>query len=179
MAREGTFREDLYYRLSVIQVTLPPLRERRDEIPVLIDFFVDQAAELMDRSPVKMSARLRRHLLTYDYPGNIRELRNVVLRLSCLADEVADVEHLPLTARPATSSPHVASAFDLMSLSLADAKKAASDEAEKLYLEEGLRSANGKVSDLAKQIGMNRSHLQTLIKKHGLSYKDFRKLQQN
>ncbi|NEX21737.1 sigma-54-dependent Fis family transcriptional regulator [Thiorhodococcus mannitoliphagus] len=175
MVQDGTFREDLYYRLSVIQVTLPPLRERRDEIPVLIDFFADQAAELMSRPPVRMSSRLRRHLLMYDYPGNIRELRNIMLRVSCLADEVADVDHLPVTARPKSTTSNPGVAFDLASLSLADAKKAAADEAERLYLEEGLRMANGRVSTLAKEIGMNRSHLQTILKKHGLSYKDFRK----
>lgn len=176
MAGEGTFREDLFYRLSVIQVTLPPLRERRDEIPVLIEFFIDQAAELMDRTPVRVSTRLRRHLLSYPYPGNIRELRNIVLRLSCLADDIADLDHLPLTARPESGPGGTRGAnFDLAMVSLAEAKKAAADETEKVYIEEGLRAVNGKVSDLASEIGMNRSHLQTLMKKHGISYKDFRK----
>ena len=177
MVQEGTFREDLYYRLSVIQVTLPPLRDRRDEIPVLMEFFVNDAAEVMDRSPLKLSGRLRRHLLNYDYPGNIRELRNIVLRISCLADDVADIEHLPPTARPTTSArtDEASANFDLAGLSLADVKKVASDEAEKRYLEEGLRVVNGKVSELAREIGMNRSHLQTLLKKHAISYKDFRK----
>lgn len=175
MAQEGTFREDLYYRLGVIQVTLPPLRERRDEIPVLLEFFIDEAAELLDRAPVKLSARLRRHLLRYDFPGNIRELRNIVLRMGCLADDVADIEHLPPTARPTSSSQGAAKGVDLASMSLSDAKKAASDEAERHYLEEGMRAVKGKVSELAREAGMNRSHLQTLLKKHGISYKDFRK----
>ncbi|MCB1792825.1 MAG: sigma-54-dependent Fis family transcriptional regulator [Gammaproteobacteria bacterium] len=174
MAQEGTFREDLYYRLSVIQVTLPPLRERRDEIPVLLDYFIDQAAELLARPPVRLSARLRRHLLNYDYPGNIRELRNIVLRMGCLADDLADIEHLPPTARPATGSTAEVQGIDITSMSLSDAKKVASDEAERHYLEEGLRAVNGKVSELARETGMNRSHLQTLLKKHGISYKDFR-----
>ncbi len=175
MVEEGTFREDLYYRLSVIQVTLPPLRERRDEIPVLMEFFINDAAEVMDRPPLKLSSRLRRHLLNYDYPGNIRELRNIVLRVSCLADEVADIEHLPQTARPTSSARTDEAGIDLAGLSLADVKKVASDEAEKHYLEEGLSVVNGKVSELAREIGMNRSHLQTLLKKHAISYKDFRK----
>ena len=176
MAQDGTFREDLYYRLSVIQVTLPPLRERKDEIPLLIEFFGDEAAAALGRAPVKIAARLRRYLINYQYPGNIRELRNIILRISCLAGEVADLEHLPVTARPESATAGTeANQFDLTTTSLSEAKKTASDEAERTYLEEGLRTANGKVSELARQTNMNRSHLQTLLKKHGISYKDFRK----
>ncbi|MFZ0469103.1 MAG: sigma 54-interacting transcriptional regulator, partial [Thiogranum sp.] len=100
MCREGTFREDLYYRLGVIQVTLPPLRERKDEIPLLIEFFGDEAAEKLQRRPVKLSRRLRTFMLDYAYPGNIRELRNIIFRIACLAGDTADFEHLPESIRP-------------------------------------------------------------------------------
>ena len=176
MADEGTFREDLFYRLSVIHVTVPPLRERQDEIPLLIEFFNDEAAENLQRRPLKMSVRLRRFLQNYNYPGNIRELRNIIFRLACLAGDTADIEHLPDIIRPKqarggskTTKPVVATG------SLAAQKKAASDEAERLFLEQGLTEVNGRVSELARQIDMNRSHLQTLLKKHGLRSKDFRK----
>jgi transcriptional regulator with GAF, ATPase, and Fis domain len=176
MAREGSFREDLYYRLSVIEVTLPPLRERKDEIPLLIEFFSDEAAAALERSPIKLSTRLRRYLINYQFPGNIRELRNLVFRISCLAGDVADLEHLPVNARPeSTLAGAESNQFDLTTTSLSEAKKLASDEAERAYLEEGLRTVNGKVSELARQTNLNRSHLQTLLKKHGISYKDFRK----
>src|ERR1700759_4418869 len=82
---EGRFREDLFYRLSVIHLTLPALRERRDEIALLLQYFGDEAAAALKRRPVRMSPRLRDFLRNYDYPGNIRELRNVVYRLTCLA----------------------------------------------------------------------------------------------
>ena len=100
MCAQGSFREDLYYRLSVIQVTLPPLRERKDEIPLLIEYFNDEAAEKLQRRPVKLSRRLRTFLLNYAYPGNIRELRNTIFRITCLAGDTADFEHLPETLRP-------------------------------------------------------------------------------
>jgi Transcriptional regulator containing PAS, AAA-type ATPase, and DNA-binding domains len=129
MAREGRFREDLYYRLSVIRVTLPPLRERRDEIPLLIDFFSDEAAERLKRRPVKLTARLRSFLTSYSYPGNIRELRNIIFRLSCLSGETAELEHLPEDIRPASSRNAVTGSTTLTPLS--EVKKAASDEAEK------------------------------------------------
>jgi transcriptional regulator with GAF, ATPase, and Fis domain len=176
MCREGMFREDLYYRLGVIQVTLPPLRERKDEIPLLIEYFGDEAAEKLRRRPVKLSRRLRTFLLNYAYPGNIRELRNIIFRISCLASDTADFEHLPESIRPEVpeSKPDGDGQGQQQQLSLADAKKAASDAAERQFLERGLQEQGGKVSELARQLDMNRSHLQTLLKKHGLSSKNYR-----
>ena len=175
MAGEGTFREDLFYRLSVIQVNLPALQERRDEIPLLIDFFSDEAAEKLQRQPIQLTSRLRTFLTNYDYPGNIRELRNLIYRLSCLADEVADLPHLPESIRPELSGKDGGASGDRgKKVSLADAKKSASDAAEKLFLEQGLHQVGGKVSELARRAGMNRSYLQTLLKKHDISSKEFR-----
>lgn len=186
LSEEGKFREDLFYRLSVIHVTLPPLRERRDEIPLLIAWFGDEAAGTLKRRPVRLTPRLRDFLLNYAYPGNIRELRNVMYRVSCLAGDMADIDHLPTDMRPGAPG-HAAGALqgeangagqqpisvaNLMSLS--DAKRAASDDAEKAFLERGLREVNGTVAELARRIDMNRSHLQMLLKKHGLHSKDFR-----
>jgi transcriptional regulator with GAF, ATPase, and Fis domain len=174
MCKEGTFREDLYYRLSVIQVTIPPLRERKDEIPLLIEFFSDEAAEKMRRRPVNLSRRLKTFMLNYKYPGNIRELRNMIFRISCLAGDTADFEHLPETIRPVTGKAKEEDDQAQADMSLADLKKAASDDAEKRFLEQGLQRVAGKVSELARDIDMNRSHLQTLLKKHGLQSKNYR-----
>lgn len=175
MCKQGTFREDLYYRLSMIQVTLPPLRERRDEIPLLIEYFSNEAAEKLGRRPIKLTRRMRTFLLNYDYPGNIRELRNMIFRITCLAGDSADYEHLPELIRPdSAADPQEAAAPDDSQLSLNELKKAASDAAERSYLERGLQQVGGKVSELATRIEMNRSHLQTLLKKHGLRSKDYR-----
>ncbi|HEY0845013.1 MAG TPA: sigma 54-interacting transcriptional regulator [Noviherbaspirillum sp.] len=178
LIEEGTFREDLFYRLSVIHVSLPPLRERKDEIPLLISFFCDEAAEALKRPPVKMAPRLRDFLLGYGYPGNIRELRNLIYRLSCLAGETADVEHLPEAVRP-KSMPAIVAFADAAAVAtpstLSDAKRAASDEAERAFLERGLKEVGGTVAELARRCDMNRSHLQMLLKKHGIRSKDFRR----
>jgi transcriptional regulator with GAF, ATPase, and Fis domain len=174
---EGRFREDLFYRLSVIHVTLPPLRERRDEIPLLLEFFGDEAAEALKRRPLKLAPALRAFLLDYAYPGNIRELRNIVYRISCLAGETAGLEHLPPDVRaaaPAGAPQAAAIAPAPKTASLVDAKRAASDEAERAFLEHGLRAVGGTVAELARRCDMNRSHLQVLLKKHGLRSRDFR-----
>jgi transcriptional regulator with GAF, ATPase, and Fis domain len=183
LIEQGTFREDLFYRLSVIHVTLPPLRERKDEIPLLLAYYGDEAAEALKRRPVVLTARLRDFLLRYGYPGNIRELRNIMYRLACLAGETADLAHLPEDIRPAAAGPAAvavavagAGAGELAEgLSLAEAKRAASDEAERHCLERGLQEVGGTVAELARRWDMNRSHLQILLKKHGLHSKDFRK----
>src|SRR6201995_4383580 len=109
LSEQGTFREDLFYRLSVIHVALPPLRERRDEIPLLFSYFGDEAASALKRRPIRMTPRLRDFLLSYAYPGNIRELRNVMYRISCLAGDMADVDHLPVDMRPAAPGSAMAS----------------------------------------------------------------------
>ncbi len=240
MAQQGAFREDLFYRLDVIRVTLPPLRERRDEIPLLLAYFGDEAAEALARPPVQMTSALRRFLLEYDYPGNIRELRNLVYRLGCLADGVADLRHLPPDLRPAPPSSRQQSPANqsciigmagtasqvlgshdpqrdpamqqkkgtgatatpggnalssmrdifpaglhvpLASLSpvaspsarsIGEARRHAGDAAERAFLEAGLREAGGTVTELARRCAMNRSHLQALLKKHGLHARDYR-----
>jgi transcriptional regulator with GAF, ATPase, and Fis domain len=176
LSEDGTFREDLFYRLGVIHVTLPPLRERKDEIPLLIAFFGDEAAEALKRRPVKMTARLRDFLLNYAYPGNIRELRNMIYRISCLAGDMADLQHLPqdIRADAANAAASPAAVDAPAPASLGDAKRAASDEAERLFLERGLQQVGGTVAELARRCDMNRSHLQTLLKKHGIRSKDFR-----
>jgi DNA-binding NtrC family response regulator len=163
--------------LSIIQLTLPPLRERKDEIPLLIDFLAQEAAERLGREPIRLSRRLDRFLKSYDYPGNIRELRNLMFRLACLAGPEADLEHLPDHVRPHGSAlveSTTATSTVPADVSLADAKRIASDEAEKRFLETGLLATGGNVTKLAQRIDMNRAHVQTLLKKHGLSSKDFR-----
>jgi DNA-binding NtrC family response regulator len=177
MSEEGRFREDLFYRLGVIHVTLPPLRERKDEIPLLFAYFGDEAAEMLKRRPIEMTRRLRAFLLDYAYPGNIRELRNLIYRLSCLAGQTADIEHLPADIRPGSLAADSASGDEARSLSgdaLSEAKRTASDLAEREFLERGLQEVGGVVVELAKRCNMNRSHLQVLLKKHGIRAKEFR-----
>ncbi|MDF3882861.1 sigma-54 interaction domain-containing protein [Cupriavidus basilensis] len=181
LSEEGKFREDLFYRLSVIHVTLPPLRERRDEIALLVAYFGDESAGALKRRPIKLTPRLRDFLMNYAYPGNIRELRNLMYRISCLAGDTADIEHLPQDLRPKPSAPALVANGSVpvvvdasTATSLSEAKRAASDEAERAFLERGLQEVGGTVAELARRFDMNRSHLQMLLKKHGIHSKDFR-----
>ena len=181
MSLDGNFREDLFYRLSVIHVSLPPLRDRRDEIPLLLDYYCDEAAEKLNRPPIQISKRLTHFLKNYHYPGNIRELRNIIYRISCLADSIADLEHLPDLVRYGKKFSHTeledetaTSVPTSQDVSLTEYKRTASDKAEREYLEQALTDINGNVTQLSRKSGMNRSHLQCLIKKHGLNSKDYK-----
>lgn len=102
MVREGRFREDLYYRLNVVRVVLPPLRERRQDIPLLIDHFLRTLARRYRRGPVAVEPEAQARLLAYSWPGNVRQLQNVLERALVLAEQdVIGPEHLPEEIRPA------------------------------------------------------------------------------
>ncbi len=175
MMSEGKFREDLYYRLSVISLTLPPLRERRDEIGVLSDYLCKEAAEKLNRpEQIGLSPKLRNFLMDYAYPGNIRELKNIIYRISCLAEDTADISHLPDMIRP-PSEQIPKKPIVMNCISLEHARKTASEAAERQFLEDQLRKTKGNVTVLAKQLDMNRSYLQTLLKKQGVKPSDFKK----
>jgi DNA-binding NtrC family response regulator len=100
MLLRGEFREDLYYRLKVIEVTVPPLRERRSEIPHLTQFFMDRYARRYNRPPRPLSDELAQLFQSYEWPGNIRELENMVKRIVILQDEHLVVRELTRAARP-------------------------------------------------------------------------------
>lgn len=177
MSKDGGFREDLFYRLSVIHATLPPLRERRDEIPLLCEYFLNEAAQELEIPKIDLAEELQAALAIYRYPGNIRELKNLIYRLSCLADGVAQIKHLPHSVRSVSVQADVDSTGEpsvAQPTSLAEVKRVASDAAERAFLEEGLRAASGRVVDLAKNLDLNRSHVQTLLKKHNLKAMRFR-----
>lgn len=96
LVRKGHFREDLYYRLNVISVELPPLRERGDDIPLLVDFFLARYVQELDKPPMKFSTNAMQALRSYAWPGNVRELQNLVHRLVIMSDDTTiDVVDLP------------------------------------------------------------------------------------
>jgi DNA-binding NtrC family response regulator len=85
LVKEGRFREDLYYRLNVISIDLPPLRSRKEDIPLLVEYFLDKFTEENERTPRKMSPEALRCLMDYSWPGNVRELENVMERAVVLS----------------------------------------------------------------------------------------------
>jgi len=100
MVQQGKFREDLYYRLNVVQMHLPPLRERRDDIPLLAQQFLQKSALQFKSRARRFSANALQAMEQHNWPGNVRELENVVQRAVVLSDEaVVDIAHLPADIR--------------------------------------------------------------------------------
>ncbi|HWV56591.1 MAG TPA: sigma-54 dependent transcriptional regulator [Longimicrobiales bacterium] len=160
----GRFREDLYFRLNVVPIHVPPLRERRDDIPMLIDHFVELATREQRLPPRTFSGEAVELLARMDWPGNVRELRNTVERLLILArgDEIgaADVQRLV-----GGNAAAVGAASDFLSAPTFGEFK---ERAERAYLLAKLREHDWNVSETARAVGMPRSNLYKKIERFGL-----------
>jgi len=158
---EGRFREDLYYRLNVFQIEIPPLRERRDDISLLAGFFLDQFTARMKKTLRGFSEEAQYLLLRYDYPGNVRELENAIQRAVALAeDDVIRPEDLPPSMRKARQAriegPKAAVEIpDGLSL----------EEVEAIYIQRTLEQLDGNASAAARRLGISRSTLWRKLKK--------------
>jgi DNA-binding NtrC family response regulator len=167
---KGTFRDDLYYRLRVVEIDLPALRERRGDTPLLVERFLGQVAERLGRERKRMSEAALAALVRHAWPGNVRELRNVVEQAAVLSSgEVIEVDDLRLEPKELEGSP---SAVDLAA-SFRDAKQSAVESFERAYLLQALRTHGGNISRTAEAIGMVRQSLQQKIRELGLRDEDW------
>ncbi len=151
----GSFREDLYYRLAVVELHVPPLRERRDDIPVLARHFLDGAAERLGVAPFQIPEGLFARLLTHHWPGNVRELHNAIERLVALSPE-NELDLSMLSLNP-TGPAEVPSSL-----------RHKVDAYERGLIVEALRATAGNRSEAARQLGISRVTLHDKLKKHGL-----------
>jgi two-component system response regulator FlrC len=166
MAREQ-FREDLYYRLNVFSISLPPLRERRDDIAGLSQSFLGDLAKTLGRPPAGISQDAQLALLQYDWPGNVRELRNMLERAAILADGGLIVsEHLAF--RPGRGkAPEPAAAASRSAVESID-KGSTLNAVERAMLEKALADARFNKSRAAKILGITRGQLYAKLRRHGL-----------
>lgn len=173
----GDFREDLFYRLHVVSIKLPPLRERRGDIPLLVSHFIEKHKKEVKDRPLEISERALQHLENYSWPGNVRELENCILRAILLAQSNrVEVEDLPPEVRgeegePAVSAPRNSSELRRMKWRL---KRKAENEVEKVFLTEALKRNKGNISKTALDVEMDRRQLQNLIRKHKMVVKEFK-----
>ena len=166
--KAGRFREDLYHRLAVMRVLLPPLRERREDIPQLVSTFLEQAAEASGRPPPVIPPDTLAALRAHDWPGNVRELRNVLDRATTLAPEggAVDAQLLGLdesVLRADLPGPPVDITFPFK-----EAKDRLVLAWEREYVAALIAKHDGNVSMAARSGGLDRVYLHRLLKKHGL-----------
>ncbi len=163
MVKEGSFREDLYYRLNVILVNLPPLRERESDISLLTNFFIDQFNKEFNKRVAGIDPEALRVLMKYTWPGNVRELRNVLERIMILEDtQTIRVQHLPLelTQAPAGNE------SDLFSL---PSPGVALSGVEKQLIQQALQRTGGNQTRAANLLKISRHALRYKMRKHSLS----------
>jgi len=164
MVQDGTFREDLFYRLNVIPILIPPLRERISDIPVLLEYYLDYYAVELKVHPKRFSSQSMRLLQNYSFPGNIRELKNLIERLYIISsekiiseDEVAP--HIKMFPAKKKEEEHL---FSISNFT--DAKK----QFEIDYLKEQLDKYNWNISLTAESIGLQQSNLSRKLKDLGI-----------
>ncbi|MBI5068451.1 MAG: sigma-54-dependent Fis family transcriptional regulator [Deltaproteobacteria bacterium] len=162
----GRFREDLYYRLNVIQIRMPPLRERRSDIPVFVDAFLDRFAQEVGRARPRLAPEAERLLLAWDYPGNLRELANVVERAVTLCEgEVIGPSVLPPAMQGATSAEAPAGAvLPAAGLDL----QGHLDEIERRVLLQALERTGGVRTEAARLLGLTFRSLRYRLAKFGI-----------
>lgn len=167
------FREDLYYRLCVVRIDLPTLRERKSDIPSLVQAFATRFSLAYKNEPIKISKEAIQLLLEYEWPGNVRQLRNCLERAVVLTeDKEITVDALPNEIRSARSSSPSSSHADAQSdITVSEGVdfKAAKRDFERKYIEKSLELAGGNVTRAAARLGMHRQSLQHKIKELGLS----------
>jgi two-component system response regulator HydG len=161
----GTFREDLYHRLKVVTISLPRLTERREDIPLLVDYFLKEHTKRHHKTVRGISTAARRRLLAYDWPGNVRQLRNVIESMVVVdIDEVLDLDDLPAELAPAggetASTAGQSGLHELVGKSLA--------ELESLFIAETLKVTGGNRVEAAEMLGIGERTLYRKIKEYGL-----------
>lgn len=170
MVREGTFRQDLYYRLAVIHVPLPPLRDRREDVPFLVNLFLQQQGQ--DGPGYVVSHETMERLKDYNWPGNVRELRNYVERAKILSTgREIDASLLPLGAGAlggAASGGGMSTPEIDLNVPFKLAKEQLIDHFEQEYLSAALKQNDWNITQAANQIGIHRKSLEYLMKKHQL-----------
>lgn len=157
--RQGTYRQDLYYRLNVISFTLPPLRERPEDIPLLANYFAAESSKRVKRRPVRISPEARSCLMSYSWPGNVRELANAIERAIVLGStDMIQPEDLPeaLLETATTDSAPVAKFYDALR------------EVKKQMLLNAVQQAGGNYIEAAKLLGIHPNNLHRLLKNMNL-----------
>jgi two-component system NtrC family response regulator len=163
MMRQGSFREDLFYRLNVISIPIPPLRERKDDIPPLISHFIHKYAGENDKEIEEVSKEAMDVLIRYDYPGNVRELGNAIERAVVMArGTLVASEDLPIHLRSPQSERE--SSYESRGRSLTETL----EDLERHLITDALAKTDGNQSKAAEELGISERNLRYRIKKYGI-----------
>ena len=172
MVEAGTFREDLFYRLSVFPIFIPPLRERRDDIPRLANHFLKLFNKKTSKRIDGFTDEAMELLVNQSWPGNVRQLKNVVERLVILSDRrFLDLVYLldNLQSRPSTETPSVPESLAELKAAKQQLLEETFGQIEKAFILKALQETKGNISQAAARVGMQRPNFHALMRKHGIS----------
>jgi DNA-binding NtrC family response regulator len=174
----GTFRDDLFYRLNVITISIPPLRERKEDIPLLVDYFLKKHRKVFKSRAAGVSEGALKLLTEYSWPGNVRELENTLVRAMILCgSEFIQPGDLPeeLGTEEIKEGMKLPADREGLKQMKKEAQQKAKGEIEKRFIIEALKQGGGNVMRSAELVGMDRRQFQNLLRKYGISRKDFLK----
>ncbi len=175
LVAELRFREDLFYRLGVISIHVPPLCMRGEDVLLLADHFLRRHAAAMGMVPPALAPASRKLLLEYGYPGNVRELENLMRRALVFGDgPKINPEHLPAEVSAGSAASCISTSTPRTRKELKQACREAIHALERAFCEQVLRDAQGNVSQAARQANMHRTSLHELLKRHGLEGYQFK-----
>ena len=174
--KEGRFREDLYYRLSTIVLNVPPLRERKEDLPAIIHYFLEKTQNSLGIAPLTISADVMELLMGYSYPGNIRELKNTIERMAVLSDNGrVNIESLSSLMASGESDGQAKTMEDNLEGGLAEgglSLRSIKKEAESKCIANILKKNNNNVSKTAQELGISTRQLFNKITEYGLKEND-------
>ncbi|WP_029521288.1 sigma-54 dependent transcriptional regulator [Persephonella sp. IF05-L8] len=167
MVKRGEFREDLYFRIGGFKIEIPPLRERKDDIPLLVEYFIQKFNEKYNRDVKGITPQALKILVEYDWPGNVRQLENMIYKACMLTEpgQPIDVKNIDPEIKGASEFP----------LSYSEAKKQYMEKFMKKYLSVLLSMTNGNISKAARMANIERQSLQKLLKKYNVDPAKYRK----
>lgn len=172
--KEGKFREDLYFRINVVKIDIPPLRERKEDIAPLTHFFFDKFKKRFDKNILSIDQQVLDFFQRYEWPGNVRELENVVQRMVITADKrMATMEDLPEKMRFAMPEQVNEGRDALHGLDFTEARKRCLDSFTREYLVDALRHCQGNISKTAKEISIQRPSIQRMIKRYDIRKEEY------
>jgi Nif-specific regulatory protein len=167
LVNEGKFREDLYYRLNLFRIKMPPLRERLEDIQLLAEYFLHDACKTMNKREPELSDAAKQILQNYHYPGNVRELQNVIHRAAILCRDKF-IESTHLSEELHKNQPIAFAEFDKSLPSFSEAKKKILEDFERRYLLQVLEECDGVISNAAKRSGMHKKNFHEKLAKYGI-----------
>lgn len=171
--KAGHFREDLFFRINVVPIVLPPLRERKEDIPLLVDHFVKKFNRKLGKEVSAVCPQAMDALVQYDHPGNVRELGNIIERCMTLSSGAAlTFDSLPEILKG--QKPETFGNIPITSFEMEKARRDVLNGFEKKFLEEILRATHGNVEEAAQRAKIRRQSFYRLLKKHAIFPKDFK-----